>query len=98
MELKDFIGKTVISAETGRRFVLRRIMAPYIIVETESPNELGCHPCYRFDTGTTDDPISSGRLCFADAALTEPFRTAYHNHIHSKDGYYEEYGYWMRKD
>ena len=41
MELKDFVGKVVISSERKVRYVLTKITAPEISVRTEKPNERG---------------------------------------------------------
>ncbi len=97
MELKDFIGKVVFSPTTKRRYILRSITAPKIKAETEKPDMNGHHACYCWET-INGDPISNGSLVFEDASLTEPFKTAYTAYCRTMDAYWENYGYWMRKD
>ena len=95
MEIKDFIGKVVIEATTQKRYILREITSPYIAVQEE--NKLNSGRSLILDT-INGDPISNGIIVFEDSSLTLPFKTAYSNYCHSKDAYYEEIGYWMRKD
>lgn len=97
MELGKFIGKVVISATTKNRYRLHCITASYIDVESVQPNSSGYHSHYRFDC-INGDPISNGNLTFEDQSLAEPFQKAYAAHCHSANGYWEDYGYWMRKD
>lgn len=97
MELKDFIHKTVIHVQTGKRYFLCNITAPVIEVVDKEPDKEGKRFRYRLDT-INGDPISNGSFVFEDPTLTEPFKTAYNAHCRSEDGYWEEYGYWMRKD
>ena len=97
MELKQFIGKIVISTSTKNRYRLHNITSPYIDVETEKPDGSGNYSHYRFNC-INEDPISSGTLIFEDQTLTEGFKKAYMAHCRSMDGYWEDYGYWMRKD
>jgi hypothetical protein len=96
MELKDFIGKIVISTETKRRFVLHEITAPQIKVWTEKPDSHGHYSCYCWET-INGDPFSNGYLVFEDPSLTEPFKAAFHAYCRTEDAYWEEYGYWLRK-
>lgn len=96
MELKAFIGKVVVHAVSKERYILKEITAPYITVVAEHPSANGQHPQYRWET-INGDPISNGTLAFEDAALLAPFKAAYAAHSHSKEGYWEDYGYWMRK-
>ena len=96
MQLKDFIGKTVISAATNRRFVLTEITAPYIRVWTEKPDRDGHYTCYSWEVHS-QDPISEGKLVFEDASLTQPFIEAYEAYARTEDAYWENYGYWMYK-
>ena len=93
MELKDFIGKVVISTHTKRRFVLDEITAPCITVRTEKPNERGYYEHYCWE----NDPIRNGDLIFEDASLTEPFERAYGAYCRTQDAYWETYGYWLHK-
>ncbi len=97
MELAHFIGKIVISTSTKNRYRLHRITSSYIDVESEKPNSSGYPSHYRFDC-TNGDPVSNGHLVFEDQRLTEPFKKAYTSYCRSMDGYWEDYGYWMRKD
>ena len=97
MELKQFIGKIVISTVTKNRYRLHRITSPYIEVESEQPNSSRYPSHYRFDC-INGDPFSNGSLIFEDQSLTEFFKKAYSDYCRSMDGYWEDYGYWMRKD
>jgi hypothetical protein len=96
MELKDFIGKIVISTSTNKRYRLHRITSPYIDVESELPNSGGYPSHYRFDC-INGDPFSSGTLVFEDQSLTEPFKAAYQAYCNTEDARWENYGYYMRK-
>ena len=95
MEIKDFIGKTVIF--TGMRCKITEITSPLVRIVTEQTNSGGYPSHYVFPT-INGDPISSGTLVFEDASLTEPFKAAYAAHCRTQSAYYEEIGYWMRKD
>lgn len=97
MELKDFTGKVVVSAESKKRYVLRRITAPCIEVSTVEKDARGNCASYCWST-INGDPFSNGVLIFEDTSLTEPFKKAYEAYSHSKDAYWENYGYWMRRD
>ena len=97
MELKDFIGKVVICAETKQRFFLRRITSPCIEVSTVEKDARGNCSFYCWPT-INGDPISNGLLVFEDASLTEPFKKAFEEYSHTQDAYWENYGYWMRRD
>lgn len=97
MELKDFIGKIVISSERKTKYVLTKITAPEISVRTEKPNERGYYSHYRWDT-INGDPISNGYLVFEDQSLTESFKAAYNAHCSTEDARWENYGYYMRKN
>ena len=97
MELKDFVGKVVVSAESKKRYVLRRITSPCIEVSTVEKDAQGRCASYCWAT-INGDPISTGALVFEDTSLTEPFKEAYTAYCHTRDAYYEEIGYWMRKD
>ena len=96
MELKAFIGKVVVHDASQKRYILKEITAPYIAVVAEQPNANGQHPHYRWET-INGDPISKGILVFEDTTLLAPFKAAYAAHSRSKEGYWEDYGYWMRK-
>lgn len=93
----DFIGKVIISDQTNRRYTLYQITSSYIDVKSIEPNESGYHPHYRFEF-MSKDPITEGRLCFEDVSLKESFIKVFNDYSHSKEAYWEDYGYWMRKD
>ncbi len=97
MELKDFIGKVVISTDTKKRFILSEITAPKISARAEQLNSLGYPSYYCWET-TGGDPISRGALAFEDTALTEPFKAAFAAYSRTEDARWECYDYWMRKD
>ena len=97
MELRCFIGKIVTSKNTNQRYMISEITSPYIEVKTEKPNSSGYPSTYRFET-INGDPISNGVLIFEDQSLTEPFKAAYRVYCRTKDAYWEDYGYWLRKD
>ena len=97
MELKDFIGKVVISTDTKKRFILSEITAPKISARAEQLNSLG-YPSYYFWETIHGDPISRGILIFEDAALTEPFKAAFETYSRTEDARWERYFYWMSKD
>lgn len=97
MELKEFIGKVVISTKTKQKFYLKKITSPEIGVVTMTPDNDGHYTHYIWKT-INGDPFSNGSLVFEDASLLEPFRKAYDAYCRSKDAYWEEYGYWMRMD
>ena len=97
MELKDFIGKVVISAESKKRYALRKITSPCIEVTAVEKDARGYCASYCWPT-INGDPISTGALIFEDASLTAPFKEAYTAHCHTRDAYYEEMGHWPRRD
>ena len=97
MELEQFIGKIVISTSTKKRYIIDKITSPYVGVRSEKPDSGGYPSHYRFDC-INGDPITNGSLVFEDQSLTEHFKAAYNSYCHSKDAYYEEAGFWMRKD
>lgn len=97
MKLEQFIGKTVISTSTKQSYRLYRITSPYIDVESEQPGSSGYPSHYRF-VCTNGDPISNGKLVFKDPSLTEPFKKAYDAYCHSREGGWDDFEYWMKKD
>ena len=97
MELRCFIGKIVTRKETNQRYTISKITSPYIEVKTEKTNSSGYPSTYRFET-INGDPFTNNLLIFDDSALLEPFMKAYKAYCHTKDAYYEEIGYWMRRD
>jgi hypothetical protein len=96
MEIKDFIGKVVIERQSQKRYVLSEITSPYIAAKAEVSTSSGRG---NYIWGTINgDPFTNGVLKFEDSSLAEPFRVAYTAYCRSKDAYWEDYGYWMRKD
>ena len=96
MDIKAFIGKDVIIEKTKNSCVLTEITAPYIQVQTKAPNSLGYPLTYRFET-VNGDPFTNNLLKFEDAGLLELFIKSYKEYCHTKDAYYEETGYRMRR-
>jgi hypothetical protein len=97
LELKKFIGKTVVSPRTGERFVLEEITAPEICVATVALGPYGYPRHYAYET-INGDPFSRGILVFEDASLLEPFKIAYDAYCRTEGAYWENYGYYMRRD
>ena len=97
MDIKDYIGTDVIIEKTKTSCVLTEITAPYIQVQTKATNSSGYLSTYRFETVNVD-PFTNNLLIFEDSNLLEPFMKAYKEYCHTKNAYYEEIGYWMRKD
>ena len=95
MEIRNFIGKSVIEAESGKRYILKEITSPYIAVQEENNVNGGISIIYDTING---DPFEKGILIFEDRTLTEPFKAAYSAYCRTKDAYYEEIGCWMRRD
>ena len=95
MEIKDFIGKAVVEASSKRRYVLKEITSPYIAVKEENNTNSGLSIIYDTING---DPFEKGILVFEDATLIKPFKVAYDAYCRTKNAYYEEIGYWMRRD
>lgn len=96
MELKDFIGTVVIHAQTGERYRLHEITAPYIEVVTEKPGSSGYRAHYVYEV-INEDPISDGKLVFEDPTLTPLFRKRYEAYCRTEDARWENYAYWMHK-
>ena len=97
MELKDFIGKVVINTQTKRRFILHRITSPEITVYDEAEAKKGRLFCYCWKT-INGDPFTNGNLIFEDESLNEPFKAVFATYGRSRDAFWEEYDYWMRRD
>ncbi len=97
MELKDFIKKVVVATETGKRMYLWEITSPYFRTVTVSPDADGHYTFYSWPT-INGDAFSTGALTFEDQCLNESFKKAYADYCRSSDAYWEEYGYWMRRD
>jgi hypothetical protein len=97
MELKDFLNKVVVSVKTKKRYYLSDATAAFFRTVSVEPDENGHNPQYVWST-INGDPITNGDLVFEDPSLTVPFMEAYKAHCNSRAGYWEDYGYWMRKD
>ena len=95
METKDFIGKVVIGVESKKRYVLTEIASPCIAIQEE--NKVNSGISIRYET-INGDPFEKGILVFEDTTLTEAFKAAYSAYCRTKNAYYEEIGYWMRRD
>ena len=95
MEIKDFIGKVVIVPKTKKRYVLKEITSPYIAVQEENNVNSGISIIYDTING---DPFEKGILIFEDTTLAELFKAVYDAYCRTKNAYYEEIGYWMRRD
>ena len=95
MEIKDFIGKVVIGVESKKRYVLTEITSPYIAVKEENKANSGISIIYDTING---DLFEKGIFIFEDTTLTEAFKAAYSAYCRTKNAYYEEIGYWMRRD
>ena len=96
MELRNFIGKVVVGAESKRRYVIQRVTAAYMDVRVAEPDARGRYAAYRWNTDN-GDPISKGTLVFEDASLTEPFKVAFQAYCNTPKAYWQEYGYWLSK-
>ena len=96
MNINDFIGVAVIDVSTKRRWVIEKITSPYIQVASAMPPENGYTVYYNYCT-INGDPFTNNLLIFEDSRLLEPFMKAYKEYCHTKDAYYEEIGYWMRR-
>lgn len=97
MKINDFIGKIVINSKNGTRYRLCEIASSYISIVQDCVSEAKYPKRYVFET-INGDPVSDGRLVFEDESLKEPFKIAFDNYCRSKDAYWEDYGYWFRKD
>ena len=95
MEIKNFIAKVVIAPKTNKRYVLTEITSPYIAVKEEGNVNSGISIRYETING---NPFEKGILVFEDTTLTEAFKTTYSTYCRTKNAYYEEIGYWMRRD
>lgn len=97
MELKDFLNKVVVATATGNRMYLTEITSPYFQTVTVEPDKSGHHTFYRWPT-INGDAFSSGKLSFLDEGLNAPFIAAFKAYERTEAAYWEEYGYWMRRD
>jgi hypothetical protein len=66
------------------------------LVHPAMPPENGYTVYYNYCT-INGDPFTNNLLIFEDSRLLEPFMKAYKEYCHTKDAYYEEIGYWMRR-
>lgn len=100
MELKDFIGKVVISEKTKVHYVIEKIDGAFIAVRTAKQSEKGTYSHYRWMTGTApyDNAIAKGTVVFEDETLKQPFIDAYEAYRNTEDARWSNYDYWMRKD
>ncbi len=97
MDIKRFLNTVVVSAENGKKYYLAEITSPYLKTIDFELNENGNRAQYIWPT-INGNPIENGCLFFEDESLTEPFKAAYDAYCHSRDAYWEEYGYWLRRD
>lgn len=97
MELKDFKNKVVISNTTGERMYLIEITSPKLKTVTANKDSGGHHTFYSWPT-INGTPFENGYLRFEEEGLEEAFKEAFDAYSRTKDAFYEEYGYWMRKD
>ena len=96
MSIDNFVGKVVVDVASGKRYILRQITAPYLMAWTAEADAQGNRGSYCWCT-INGDPISNGILIFEDVTLNDPFMAEYNAHCHTRDAYFEEMGYWMRK-
>jgi hypothetical protein len=98
MNIKEFIGKEVISRELRKKYVITEIDGVAIVTREEKPNQYGTYATYSWKTGTApyDNAIANGTLDFVDQTLKEPFREAYETYLHT-DGRYDQYFYYSMK-
>ncbi len=98
MELKDFIGKVVLSSDSKERYFIEEISAVYIQVVSEKLNSIGYPSHYQYKTGTlkNDNAIATGKLIFEDSSLTKPFIDMYEKYTSSEAGRTDAWLYWMQ--
>lgn len=97
LELNNFIGKIVLSSRTGERLVITEITAPEIRVTSVELGTYGYPRHYVYET-MNGDPFSNGSLVFEDRSLLKPFKAAYDAYCRTEDAYWENVGYYMRRD
>ncbi len=97
MTVKDFIGKTVLNAKTGKRYILTHIDGAFISARELSQGEAALGT-FRWLTGTTPESnaISNGTLVFEDKALGEAFDKTYKEYFYN-EGKSDQYFYYMSK-
>lgn len=97
MEIKDFIGKEVMSTNSKQHYIIEKIDGTFISAKATKPSENGTYAHYRWMTGTApyDNAIARGTLVFEDVILTEPFKETYEDYRHT-EGRWDSYLYNMR--
>ena len=95
--LKDFIGRVVVEPGGGKRYAITCLENPRIGVVTLEPDSEGHRTHYSYPT-VSGDPFRQGRLVFEDPVLDKHFARVYDAHCRSQAGYWESYGYWLRRD
>lgn len=98
MDIKEFIGKEVVSMESGKRYILVKIDGVEISAREKIPNQYGNYATYCWKTGTApyDNVIAKGTLIFVEQSLQEPFCEAYEIYQHT-EGKYDQYCYYSMK-
>jgi hypothetical protein len=96
MEIKDFIGKEVMSTNSKQHYIIEKIDGTFISARATKPSENGTYAHYRWMTGTApyDNAIVAGELVFIDETLFEPFKEIYEEY-RMTDGRYDAYFYNM---
>lgn len=97
MEIKDFIGKIVIRTDNNQRYKLYEVTSPTIEIIDLKPKSNGVCTVYRYHT-INGNPFETGQLKFEEDNLGAQFKTAYDAYCRTKDAYWEEYGYWLRRE
>ena len=97
MEFRKYIGKVVVSTTTQKRYVLTKVTAAEICVETTEVNSSGYTEHYLWET-FNGDPFAIGQLVFEDESLNEPFKQEYAAYTKSEKGRWESYHYDFLKD
>lgn len=98
MNIKEFVGKEVVSKESGKRYILVKIDGAGISARENRPNQYGNYATYCWKTGTApcDNAIAKGTLIFVDQSLKELFCEAYEIYQHT-EGKYDQYLYYSMK-
>ena len=94
MNMNEFVGKVVVSAETKKRFVLTSITAVEMKARAENLKDRGFYDTYSWST-LNSDPISLGELIFEDASLKESFIKAFEAYCNSAEGWWERYEHFF---
>ena len=97
MELNSFKNKVVIKTSTGERLYLIEITSPALKTVTVEKDRGGHHTFYSWPT-INGTPFEKGYLRFEEEGLEAAFKEVFDAYSRTKDAFYEEYGYWMRKD